>query len=123
MFGHRLADFYTTDTPFYMDRGFNATVQQYPVSDILNADFNLSTRACQYLDRNVAMTSYYRTPHVMLPWGGDFMFKDFKKYYGSLEQFEIFAMSNSWTGRWAGNVTVKISSAEEYFRRVKEYVE
>src|SRR3990167_8356564 len=113
-----MADHYQTPDPFNVDFGLDGSNDPYPDLSILSSQFTLSDNMTSYLDTIWGYESWFPTRNVMLPFGGDFYFRDFNSTIQIVDVIFIYMASNSWTGQYANNMTFIVSSASEYFAAV-----
>ena len=54
----------------------------------------------------------------MVPFGGDFWFKDYDMSIHTMDSIVIFVNSNNLSGRFAGKFEIRPSTARDYFEAV-----
>ena len=120
MFISEMGDHYQVESPFDVDTSLGNPGNKYPDINILSPNFNLDDTTKDYVATMMHYTSWFNTKHIMVPWGGDFYFRNFEHTYAYVESGLYFVRSNMLTGRYSGNVTFIESTANEYFLAVKE---
>lgn len=99
------------------DKGLQGNIG-IPTYNILNDTFSLHIKLGRKLDQYKIASSFYKTSHIPIPFGGDFAYADFELTYGLVKMTQVFVRSNSKTGRYVG-IDAKSSTPKEYFAAVK----
>ena len=56
---------------------------ELPITDITDPNFNVSQKMTEFIDAMVNYSTFFQTRNILLPWGGDFYFRNFNysKFY------------------------------------------
>ena len=120
LFAFELADYYQVKSPFDIDVPLDSNSQEYPIINILDPKFNLNDKSAEFVGNLYGQISWFNTKHILVPWGGDFTFKNFEHTYQYYEASLYFIRSNMYTGRYANDITFTQSTVEEYFKAVRQ---
>eukprot|EP00550_Attheya_septentrionalis_P003784 CAMPEP_0198284144 /NCGR_PEP_ID=MMETSP1449-20131203/3636_1 /TAXON_ID=420275 /ORGANISM="Attheya septentrionalis, Strain CCMP2084" /LENGTH=1164 /DNA_ID=CAMNT_0043981071 /DNA_START=337 /DNA_END=3831 /DNA_ORIENTATION=- len=86
---------------------------------------NVADRSDQFVNEIVMERApYYRTPHLLVPFGTDFRFQDAALQFDNMDQIVDFINSNPdrYMGKTGRTITLRYSTANEYLQNIASHM-